>query len=152
MGWIKDGWKEFRDDCFTSPFKQNILICLATYLILIVYSFVCIGFIQAADTSEAAAQTDTVTKLQFFFDSLFPSTITLLITIIVQNIIECARKKDTKYSLTILTIIYAILYIISGLGMRMSLTVGWFAFFAVMTLGLVAVGVLSVKQVELSGT
>ena len=155
--WAKKLWNKLWVERFTSAFSQNVLIVLGTYLILIIYSFVCV---QSIPVPEALAPTDEaiavavakrehlIATLQFFLDALFPSTLTLLISVIIQNWVECAKRSNAEYSFTVITLILLVFYTLGCMGIRRVLSVGWFIVFCVITLILLCSCLASVAQIE----
>jgi len=172
-------WGTLWESNFHSTFSQTLLICIATYLIIIVYSLLCIQLMPeakplytpakpfssllAAELSDSPVESvcfphDLANEnieiesksdiLQFFLDALFPSTLTLLITMIAQNLIICAANAGVRYSWTLFSLVFTIIYTLSSFGFRVSLSAGNFFLFLVTTIAVVVVGLISVAQVE----
>lgn len=88
------------------------------------------------------------TGLQFCLDAFFPSTLTLVISIILQNLVECNANKGLRYSWTVIAIIFTIIYAFSCLFFRTALSFWRFLFFVGITVALVVICFKSISQLR----
>ena len=135
---------------FETSLALNLFVCGITYIILWVYCVLCLHnvdamFLNADDTVDEAAKGLYVT--QFYVDAFFPSTLTLVISIIVQNMVEGFQKKGANWSVTAIVMMFTVVYSMVCSSLRTELNVWLFVFF---TSVLVAGCFLSIVQIQQS--
>lgn len=94
--------------------SMNLFVCAFTYPILIVYCLICLH-ITGSKTDVTEAQR-TIDMLQFYMDAIFPSTLTLVISMIVQNILHRTERDGWLIPLT--PIPFTIIYTMVCIGFR----------------------------------
>ena len=87
--------------------SMNLFVCAFTYAILLVYCITCLH--SADNDSNMTDAQQTINTMQFYMDAVFPSTLTLGISMIVQNILHRTERAGWLVPLTPIpvTIIYA---------------------------------------------
>lgn len=73
-----------------SLLSMNLFVCVITYAILIVYCIICLNL---ADSNSNVSDTQkAINTMQFYMDAVFPSTLTLGISMLVQNILHRTER------------------------------------------------------------
>lgn len=91
--------------------SMNLFICIATYVLLTAYCVISFdGSNSIIQTGGSQEPTGSLYRLQFYLDSIIPSTLTLAVSIIIQNIVEFIAKNGTKWILTACSFVFVIVY------------------------------------------
>lgn len=135
---------------FETSLALNLFVCGITYFILWVYCVLCLHnvdamFLNADHTVDEVAKELYVA--QFYVDAFFPSTLTLVISIIVQNMVERFQKKGVNWSVTAVVVMLTVVYSMICSSLRTELNVWLFVFF---TSVLVVGCFLSIVQIQQS--
>ena len=135
---------------FETSLALNLFVCGITYFILWVYCVLCLHNVDAMFLSADDAVDEVAKGLyvaQFYVDAFFPSTLTLVISIIVQNMVEGFQKKGANWSVTAIVVMLTVVYSMICSSFRTELIVWLFVFF---TSVLVAGCFLSIVQIQQS--
>lgn len=92
-----------------TPLSLNLFVCVFTYGILVVYCIICLHPAGGAAAADNGTQS-SIEQMQFYMDAIFPSTLTLVISMIVQNILENIRNKGTSWLITLCPILFMVVY------------------------------------------
>ena len=135
---------------FETSLALNLFVCGITYFILWAYCVLCLHnvdamFLNADNVVDEAAKGLYV--VQFYVDAFFPSTLTLVIFIIVQNMVEGFQKKGANWSVTAIVVMLTVVYSMICSSLRTELNVWLFVFF---TSVLAAACFLSIVQIQQS--
>lgn len=120
--------------------SMNLFVCAFTYAILLVYCIICLHL--ADSDSNMTDVQQAINTMQFYMDAVFPSTLTLGISMIVQNIIH--RTERAGWLLPLAPIPLTIIYTMVCIGFR-QIKGGWQFW------GLMAFSVILVVGCFLSG-
>ena len=113
--------------------SMNLFVCAFTYAILLVYCIICLNLADS-DSNMTEAQQAINTK-QFYMDAVFPSTLTLGISMIVQNILH--RTERAGWLIPLAPIPVTIIYAMVCIGFR-QIKGGW-QFFGLMAFSCILV-------------
>lgn len=94
--------------------SMNLFVCAFTYPILLVYCIICLH-LAGSDPNVTDAQR-TIDIMQFYMDAIFPSTLTLVISMIVQNILH--RTERAGWLIPLAPIPFTIIYTMVCIGFR----------------------------------
>ena len=92
-----------------TPLSLNLFVCVFTYGILVVYCIICLHPAGGAVAAEGGTQSLTE-QMQFYMDAVFPSTLTLVISMIVQNILENMKSRGASWFITLCPILFMVVY------------------------------------------
>lgn len=146
LGWFALFWRTK----FETPFALNFFVCAITYIILWVYCWLCLYnvdnmFLSTGGKVDEAAK--ALYSTQVYVDAFFPSTLTLVISIIVQNMIECFQKKEVNWSVTAFVVMFTVVYTMICSNLRKEINM-WL--FCGSTVVLMVVCFLSILQIQQS--
>lgn len=142
---------------FDTPLSINLYVGIVTYLVLTVYCLLCLRNIDEMFITEInglrvmtkdAEKEKLIYILQFCMDAFFPSTLTLVISIIVQNIVEIGRRARSRWGWTGIAIAAALVYTMVGGNMRLIESTGQFMVIAVCTVVLLILCFAAIFQIQ----
>ena len=113
--------------------SMNLFVCAFTYPILLVYCIICLHLVDTDPNVTDAQQ--TINAMQFYMDAIFPSTLTLVISIIVQNILH--RTERAGWLIPLAPIPFTIIYTMVCIGFRQ--IEGFWQFFGLMAFSFILV-------------
>lgn len=115
--------------------SMNLFVCAFTYPILLVYCIICLH-LTGSDPNATDVQR-TIDAMQFYMDAIFPSTLTLVISMIVQNILH--RTERAGWLIPLAPIPFTIIYTMMCIGFR-EIEGGWQFFWLMMFSAILVVG------------
>lgn len=132
---------------FDTSLPLNLFVCIVTYAILLAYCLLCL---HTGTLFEENKDHWVVYQLQFYMDAFFPSTLTLVISIIIQNITEGFKKSGVTWSLTAVVIAVTVIYSMVCSALRIIKGVGQFIALGSFTAGLLVLCFFSIAQIQLN--
>lgn len=115
--------------------SMNLFVCAITYAILLVYCIICLH-LAGSDPNVTDTQ-QTINTMQFYMDAFFPSTLTLVISMIVQNILH--RTERAGWLIPMIPIPVTIIYTMVCTAYR-QIEGGWQFFGLMLFSGILVVG------------
>ena len=100
--------------------SMNLFVCAFTYVILVVYCIICLHLVDSH--SDVADAQQAINTMQFYMDAVFPSTLALGISMIVQNILH--RTERAGWLIPLAPIPFTIIYTMVCIGFR-QIKGGW---------------------------
>ena len=100
--------------------SMNLFVCAFTYPILLVYCIICLHLV--GNPSNVTDTQQAINTMQFYMDAVFPSTLTLVISMIVQNILH--RTERAGWLIPLAPIPFTTIYTMVCIGFR-QIEGGW---------------------------
>lgn len=145
----RNPFRSFWETKFETPFALNLFVCIITYAILFVYCILCLHnvdtmFLDTAGKVNEAKKLEYIA--QFYVDAFFPSTLTLVISIIIQNMIEGFKNREVRWSFTAVAVMFTVIYSMVCSSLRTSLSVWLFILFTFVLVVLCFISIVQIQQ------